>query len=459
MSNEVEQMMLGGLVHQTEYSNKVYPHLQDVHFEDETFQAIFRVMKSYRDKYNSFPSKEATKIELESLTGLKEGVYQTSSEFLDKLYGDKMADGITKQSLDWLLDRTKRHVLDRSCYVALMKSLSIIDGEDKKTTREAIPEIFKEAISVNFDEEIGHDYLDDAAERFEFYHKKEKRIPFSLGTLNAKMGGGPPLKALVVPVAPTGVGKSLFLTNEAAHWLTQGTNVLYVTLEMAEERIAERIDAKLMDLTIDELRSCPKPVFESKIAKIRNMTAQLGKIVIKEYPPGTFNANHLRFLLTELKQKKNFSPDVICVDYLNLMSSYRIKDASNMYSNIKAIAEELRGVAMERNALVISPTQSNRSAQGASDFDLNEVSESHGISMTADAMFGIISTPELEELGHLRIKGLKNRWGPANFSFIVGVKRAKMSMYDLDEVPDYSPAPVSASVGSAKPKSATGFKW
>lgn len=339
-----------------------------------------------------------------------------------------------------------------------MDSISIIEGENKKLNRDAIPDILKEALSISFDNNVGHDYVEDAESRFDFYHKKEARIPFSLTMLNKIVGGdGVPKKALIVPLAPTGVGKSLFLCNEAAHWLSSGRNVLYITLEMAEERIAERIDSNLMDITLNDLKTVAKSSFLSKMHNIQTKT--IGKLIIKEYPPGTFNANHLRFLIQDLQAKKNFKPEIVIVDYLGLMASYRMKSVDNTYTYVKAVTEELRGVMQEYDMLGVSPTQTNREGQNNSDYDLNQMSESHGVSMTADMIFGLISTPEMEKIGRIRIKQLKNRFGDLNYynSFLVGIQRNKMRLYDVEVAEQ--PAAATASVINSPKKETSGLKF
>lgn len=429
---EIELLIAAGITHLPDFRSKVVPHFKPELIENESARRLIQTFVEFHDKYKTTPTKEAMSVELSNRKDLSDDSFKSTSDLLDTVYSEKIQDGITKQSLSWMLTETERHLTNRACYNTIMESLSIIEGENKKLAIDAIPDLFKQAISISFDTNVGHDYIEDSEERFNFYHMKEDIIPFHLSMLNKATGGGMRSKSLIVPIAPTGVGKSLFLTSEAAHQLMRGKNVLYITLEMAEERISERIDAKLMDIAIGDLKTIPKSVFDNKINTMKKNP--IGKIITKEYPPGTFTANHLRFLLNELKSKRNFIPKIIMVDYLNLMASYRMKDAGNSYSYVKAVAEELRGVGMEFDVTVISPTQTNRNGMGAADFELTEISESAGIAMTADLIFGIISTPEMEELGQLRFKQLKNRWGDLNSpnSWLVGVNRAKMQMFDLD---------------------------
>lgn len=428
----IETLIIGGLLHLPEYQGKVLPYIKHEYFTEKSTEEVFKLIQEYNNTYNKLPTLETLEIELDNKIGLTEKQYQESKELISKLYSEKFINGIKAQDSDWILNTSENYIVDRACELAVYESHSIISGENKKLKRDAIPEILNSALSISFDTEIGHSYLDDIEKRYEFYHSKVQRIPFYLSMLDFITKGGCPRKTLTVPVAPTGVGKSVFMTNWAAELIQNGYNVLYVTLEMAEERIAERIDAKLLNVTMDELQTMSKEAFMNKFKVLKRKT--LGKIFVKEFQPGVCNANHIRHLMKELKTKKNFTPDVIMVDYLNLASSYRVGLNVGGYAYIKAVTEELRGLAMQNNVAVISPTQTNRSGQNATDFELNEVGESHGIAVTADLMFGLISTPELEQLGHLRIKQLKNRFNsiymPA--SFLVGIARAKMTLFDVD---------------------------
>lgn len=431
MSKEVETMIIGAILHVQEYANKVYPSMKPELFEHESLSAISKLILEYQQKYSEIPGRESLSVELANAKGLSETGFQEAKTVLNKVFEDGFVTGIKKQNLEWMLDKTEKQFKDRACFLAIMQSMSIIDGENKKLTREAIPDILKDALNISFDNAIGHDYIEDFERRFEFYHNIEQKIPFALTMMNKVTNNGCPRKSLIVPVAPTGVGKSLFMTDWSAFLLMKGFNVLYITLELAEERIGERIDAKLLDVSIQDLKTYPKKTFDTKINQLKSKTA--GKLIIKEHSPGTFNANHLRFLLQDLKTKKSFTPDVIMVDYLNLMSSYRMKDPGT-YSYIKAVAEEIRGVAMQHDCIVCAPTQTNRNGMGAADYDLTDIAESAGVSMTADLVFGFISTPELESMQQMRCKQLKNRFGDlaSPNSFMVGVNRAKMTLFDLD---------------------------
>ncbi len=428
----VETLILGGILHIPDYQTKVLPYVKSDYFTEKNTEEVFKLIHEYNNTYNKLPTLESLEIELENKIGLTEKQFQESKELIEKVYSDKFVTGIKSQDLTWMLTTSENYISDRACELAVYQSHSIISGENTKLKRDAIPEILNSALAISFDTDIGHSYLDDIEKRFEFYHSKTQRIPFYLSMLDFITKGGCPKKSLVVPVAPTGVGKSVFMTNWAAELISNGYNVLYVTLEMAEERIAERIDAKLLNVTMDELSSMTKEAYMNKFTVLKRKT--LGKIFVKEFQPGVCNANHIRHLMKELKTKKNFTPDIVMVDYLNLASSYRVAMSVGSYAYIKSVTEELRGLAMQNNIVVISPTQTNRSGQNATDFELNEVSESHGVAMTADLMFGLISTPELEQLGHLRIKQLKNRFNSvhAPSSFLVGIARAKMSLFDVD---------------------------
>lgn len=449
MSKDVEYLILASLIHNRDFSIKAFPHAKEEYFDDEGMKAVFSVVRDFEVKYRKLPTEEALRVELESVKGLSEDGFQGAVEALPKLFSDNTYTAISKIDSTWMAEKAENYFKDKACFMAIMKANDILDGTDKKLTRDAIPDILKEALNVTFDVNIGHDYLEDAEKRFEFYHKKEDRIKTSLSEINRISGGGLPRKSLIVPIAPTGVGKSLFLTNEAAHFLLHGHNVLYITLEMSEFRIGERIDAKLMDMTIDDLRKCPLNVFNNNLNTIkRNAT---GKIVIREYPPGTFHANHLRFIIKDIRSKLGWVPDVVMVDYLGLMASYRMKDPGHTYTYQKAVTEELRGVMMEFNCLGISPNQTNRDGQGATDYDLTNMADSHGVSMTADMIFGFIETPDLAQQGHMRVVQLKNRFGDLNSpkSFLIGVNKAKMQMYDLDIIvtPNNQP-PTQPSVGN-----------
>lgn len=390
----IETLIIGGLLHLPEYQGKVLPYVKHEYFTEKSTEEVFKLIQEYNNTYNKLPTLETLEIELDNKIGLTEKQYQESKELISKLYSEKFINGIKAQDSDWILNTSENYIVDRACELAVYESHSIISGENKKLKRDAIPEILNSALSISFDTEIGHSYLDDIEKRYEFYHSKVQRIPFYLSMLDFITKGGCPRKTLTVPVAPTGVGKSVFMTNWAAELIQNGYNVLYVTLEMAEERIAERIDAKLLNVTMDELQTMSKEAFMNKFKVLKRKT--LGKIFVKEFQPGVCNANHIRHLMKELKTKKNFTPDVIMIDYLNLASSYRVGLNVGGYAYIKAVTEELRGLAMQNNVAVISPTQTNRSGQNATDFELNEVGECIDINSKLITKKGEIAIKDIE---------------------------------------------------------------
>jgi replicative DNA helicase len=405
----------------------VIPFLKDEYFTDWSERKVFQHVKNFVEQYNVSPSAEALEISLQNDKAL------TEEEFT-KVVDIVQTFGESQTNKDWILDETEKFCKDKAVYNAIVQSIQIIDGKDKKFTSEAIPEILKDALGVSFDNSVGHDYLIDSDDRFEFYHRTEERIPFDLDMFNKITKGGLPNKTLNIALAGTGVGKSLFMCHMAAGAMSQGKNVLYITLEMAEERIAERIDANLMNVTMDDLKNLPKQMFDDRISRIRNKSE--GKLIIKEYPTASAHSGHFRALLNELNLKKEFRPDIIFIDYLNICASSRFKMSGtvNSYTYIKGIAEELRGLAVEFNVPIVSATQTTRSGYANSDMELTDTSESFGLPATADFMFGIISTEDLEKLGQLLIKQLKNRYNdPSQLKrFVIGVDRAKMRLYDVD---------------------------
>lgn len=459
----IEFMMVAGIIHIPEYSRIVIANIKSSLIENENLAECMDYIIDYHTKYSCLPTIEALEVYADS-SKLPEERVNDIRTFINKIFTEKTVNMLVKQNVDWMIKTTEKRLRDRACFLTVMASLNIIDGTDKKLTPDAIPDMFREAISISFDTKFGHDYLEDADARFDFYHKSESVLPFSIKTLNFIMGGGAPKKAMIVFVAPTGVGKSTVLTSEAAWFLTQGKNVLYITLELAEERVAQRIDAKLFDVEVDSLKTMPKSAFDNKINRIKGKTN--GKLIVQEYPAGTFNANHLRYQLSELKNKKGFVPDIVIGDYLGLFSSVRGSRTDNSYTLMKLTAEELRGVALEQDFLFLTAAQTNRSGQNAGDYDLNEVAESHGLSMTADAMFGMISTPELEQLKHIKFKQLKNRFGDMGVfnTWICGITRAKMSIYDLENthtpVPNQNAgqSPITAKVDNKAAKSKFNFQ-
>jgi replicative DNA helicase len=422
----IEQTILSSLIHDEKYGRKVAPYLKADYFESFTNQIIFSLTDEYIKKYNAFPSLEILQIELSNSIGLDENDFKTTKHAINEIKPSEVA-------LDWLIDTTEKWCKNRALWLAFKKGLAIYQDKEKEA-HGSIPQIMMDAIAVSFDTHIGHDFIEDSDSRYDFYHKLEKRIPFDIDYLNKITGGGLPCKSLNIIMAGTAVGKSLFMCHCAAGHLSKGYRVLYITLEMAEERIAERIDANLLDFTIPELRTLPKPTFQSRINKIKDKTH--GKLIIKEYPTAGAGASHFRHLLQELKIKKNFSPDVIYVDYINICMSSRLKYGANVnsYTYVKSIAEEIRGLACEYNLPIISATQVNRKGFDSSDIDLTDTSESFGLPATADFMLALSTSEELEQLNQLMVKQLKNRYNDPNFNkrFIIGVDKSKMRLYDVE---------------------------
>ena len=424
----IETTILRNLVFNEEYSRKVIPFIQPDYFEQRTEKVVFQEIVHFIVKYGSAITVEALQIELENRSDLTESEIKEVREISQSLH-DSAVDS------QWLLDTTEKWCRDRAIYLALMESIHIADGNDEKKNRDAIPSILSDALAVSFDNNIGHDYLKNYEERYEFYHKKEEKIPFDLEYFNKVTKGGLPNKTLNIALAGTGVGKSLFMCHVASSVLLQGRNVLYITMEMAEEKIAERIDANLLNVPIQDLTDLPKKTFENKVTNISKKTQ--GTLIIKEYPTASAHSGHFKALLNELALKKSFKPDIIFIDYLNICASSRYKSGMsvNSYSYIKAIAEELRGLAVEANVPIVSATQTTRSGYSSSDVDLTDTSESFGLPATADLMFALISTEELEQLGQLMVKQLKNRYNDPTIykRFIVGIDRAKMRLYDCEQ--------------------------
>jgi len=424
----IETTILRNLVFNEDYSRKVIPFIQPDYFEQKSEKIIFEEIVQFIVKYGSAITIEALNIEVENRTDLNETEIKEIREINSSL-NDNLVD---KQ---WLLDTTEKWCRDRAIYLALMESIHIADGNNEKKNRDAIPSILSDALAVSFDNNIGHDYLQNYEERYEFYHRQEDKIEFDLDYFNKITKGGLPNKTLNIALAGTGVGKSLFMCHVAASVLLQGRNVLYITLEMAEERIAERIDANLLNVPIQQLVDLPRQMFENKVTNLSKKTQ--GSLIIKEYPTASAHSGHFKALLNELALKKSFRPDIIFIDYLNICASSRYKSnlSVNSYSYIKAIAEELRGLAVEFNVPIVSATQTTRSGYGNSDVELTDTSESFGLPATADLMFALISTEELEQLGQIMVKQLKNRYNDPTIykRFIVGIDRAKMRLYDCEQ--------------------------
>ena len=424
----IEKTIIDNLFLNDEYARKVVPFLQEDYFSDRVEKKVFALVRDFVIKYNSLPTKEAIIISFEKEKGISEEEYKQGCELISSVE--------TKEPNDsWLIEETEKFCKDKAVYNAIMESIHIIDGKSKEKTENSIPNILSDALSVSFDTHIGHDYLEDYDSRYDFYHKVEKRVPFDLEFFNTITSGGTPNKTLNIIMAGTGVGKSLFMCHHAANCLTQNKNVLYITCEMAEERIAERIDANLMDITLDSLKDLPYEMYKNKLNAV---SAGLnGKLIVKEYPTASAHSNHFRILLDELWLKKQFKPDIIFVDYLNICASSRIKGGANVnsYQFIKSIAEELRGLAVEYDVPIFSATQVNRQGFSSTDVGLEDTSESFGLPATADFMVALISTEDLDENNQILVKQLKNRYNDtvANRKFLLGINRAKMKLYDVKE--------------------------
>ena len=428
---EFELVLLEALLFREDFYKKVIPFIKTEYFHRKPVQMVYTCIHDFVMRYNACPSKDAMSICLEKHKGISQTEYDQCIEMLND-FNKKSAE---EHNLDWLVTETENFCKEKALYNGIMESIQIMDGKSKDKIRTAIPSILSDALAVSFDTNIGHDYLEDSEARYEFYHKTEKRIPFDLDFFNTITNGGTPTKTLNIVMAGTGVGKSLFLCHHAANCLNQGMNVLYITCEMAEERIAERIDANLLDITLDSLRELPKEAYDKKIANLKQNAK--GKLIIKEYPTATANVNHFRVLLDELNLKKKFKPDMIVIDYLNICASSRMKPGANVnsYTFIKAIAEELRGLATERGVPIWSATQVNRIGFASTDIGLEDTSESFGLPATADFMFALISTEKLDEMNQIMVKQLKNRYNDTaiNRKFIVGINRAKMKLFDVEQ--------------------------
>ena len=426
--DKIEFLVLKNLINNEDYLRKVIPFIKSEYFQDHNQKIVFEEISSFVSEYNELPTKEIVSIEVEKRTDINETSFKEISQLISYLDEDAV-------EFNWLMDTTEKWCKERAVYLALMESIAIADGQDDKKQPDAIPSILSDALSVSFDNNVGHDYLQDYAERFDLYNKKEEKIEFDLEFFNKITKGGLPNKTLNIALAGTGVGKSLFMCHVASSVLLQGKNVLYITLEMAEERIAERIDANLLNVNIQDIAGLPKQMFETKVNNIAQKTQ--GTLIIKEYPTASAHAGHFRSLLNELALKKSFRPDIIFIDYLNICSSSRYRAGSNVnsYTTVKAIAEELRGLACEANVPIVSATQTTRSGYGSSDVELTDTSESFGLPATADLMFALISTEELEGLGQIMVKQLKNRYNDLNLfkRFCIGVDRAKMRLYDCEQ--------------------------
>ena len=432
MTPRIERLILSHLIHNENFSRKVVPYIKSEYFEDPPEKLVFKLIQEYILKHNDLPTKQSLLIDLDQLDGIHETEYTKSNEIINTL--DKPSD--FKDITPWLLEQSETFCQDKAIYNAVVNAIAILEGNEKThLSKGAIPTVLSDALAVSFDPHVGHDFIEDAEDRFDFYHRVEEKLEFDLELFNKITKGGLPKKTLNICLAGTGVGKSLFMCHQAASCLSINKNVLYITLEMAEERIAERIDANLLDIPMDQLEEIPRDMYKKKIDKLKGKTN--GKIIIKEYPTASASALHFKNLLGELNLKRNFVPDIIFIDYLNICTSSRIKAGANVnsYTYIKSIAEELRGLAVEHNVPIMSATQTTRTGFTSTDIGLEDTSESFGLPATADFMFALISSEEMEELNQMLVKQLKNRYNdPTSYrKFIIGVDRSKMRLYDVDQ--------------------------
>ena len=428
---KLEQTILKNLIYNEDYLRKVLPFLKPEYFTENTDRTLFNTVNEFVQTYNNTPTIEAITLAIQEKRNLTDDQVEKCKADLQEI----RESSSERSELQWLIDKTEQFCQEKAIYNAVLGSISILDGKDKTREKGAIPSLLSEALAVSFDNSVGHDYLENSDERYEFYHRHEERIPFDLEFFNKITKGGLPNKTLNIALAGTGVGKSLFMCHVAAGAMVQGKNVLYITMEMSEEKIAERIDANLLNVTVDDLVNLPKDLYDKKIERLREKT--VGKLIIKEYPTASASSIHFRTLLNELNLKKSFIPDIIFIDYLNICCSARIKAGANVnsYTYVKAIAEELRGLAVEFGVPIVSATQTTRSGFSSSDPGLEDTSESFGLPATADLMFALISSEELEEMGQIMVKQLKNRYNdPTYFKrFTVGIDRAKMRLYDVEQ--------------------------
>jgi replicative DNA helicase len=428
---KLEQTILKNLVYNEDYLRKVLPFLKEEYFTDRTDKTIFNEISSFVQTYNNTPSIEAIELAVKERRNLTNDEVERCESYLKEIE----ISASEKSQVQWLVDKTEKFCQEKAIYNAVLGSISILDGKDKTNDKGSIPKILSDALAVSFDNSVGHDYLENSDARYEFYHRHEERIPFDLEYFNKITKGGLPAKTLNIALAGTGVGKSLFMCHVASSCMVQGKNVLYITMEMAEEKIAERIDANLLNVTVDDLINLPKELYDKKIAKLREKT--VGKLIIKEYPTASASVTHFRTLMNELNLKKSFVPDIIFIDYLNICCSSRIKPGAsvNSYTYVKAIAEELRGMAVEFGVPIVSATQTTRSGFTSSDPGLEDTSESFGLPATADLMFALISSEELEQMGQIMVKQLKNRYNDPTYykRFTVGIDRSKMRLFDIEQ--------------------------
>lgn len=462
---KLEQTILKNLIYNEDFLRKVLPFIKEDYFTDRTDRTIFTEISKFTESYNSSPTIEALELAVKEKRNLSDDELEKCETCLKEIVSNKQEES----KIEWLIDKTEKFCQEKAIYNAVLGSISILDGKDKTQDKGSIPKLLSDALAISFDSSVGHDYLENSDDRYEFYHRHEERIPFDLEFFNKITKGGLPNKTLNIALAGTGVGKSLFMCHVAAGAMVQGKNVLYITMEMSEEKIAERIDANLLNVTVDDLVNLPKEMYDKKIERLREKT--VGKLIIKEYPTASASSIHFRTLLNELNLKKSFVPDIIFIDYLNICCSARVKAGANVnsYTYVKAIAEELRGLAVEFGVPIVSATQTTRSGFSSSDPGLEDTSESFGLPATADLMFALISSEELEEMGQIMVKQLKNRYNdPTYFKrFTLGIDRAKMRLYDVEQssqdgITDsgHSDKPVNTFGNREKPqkKSFDGFK-
>ncbi len=427
MTDRIESVIFEGLLGNDDYTRKTLPFLEEEYFDSRVDKILFKEIKGFYDKHNKSPTKKILRLFLDDCSDLKQGEFDEAIELVESL-------GEPENNQVWLMERTEKFCRDKAIYNAIMTSIGIMDGRNTTLDRGSIPNLLSDALAISFDKTIGHDYFTDADDRFKFYHLKEERVPFDLTMFNKITKGGLPRKTLNVALAGTNVGKSLFLCHHAAAAIKQGLNALYITLEMAEQRIAERIDCNLMDVTLDELIRMKKGDFDNKLSSLQ--TRHHGRLIVKEYPTAGAHVGHFKALLDELKMKKNFEPDIIYIDYINICASQRYKGGNNYnsYFAIKAIAEELRGLAVEYDVPILSATQATRSGSTNTDVEMTDTSESFGLPMTVDWMFAIVRTEELDQMGQLMIKQLKSRYNDVNYykRFVIGIDIAKFKLYDVD---------------------------
>ena len=425
----LEKTILSNLILNLDYYRKVFPFIKEDYFEENSIKKVFSTYAEYVEKYKEPPSLEALKISLDKRKDLNESSYKDVMELVGDIAIDENTNG------DWLVEETEKFCQDKDLYNAIRRSILILDGQDKELDKGSIPKLLSDSLGISFDSSVGHDFLEDYEDRFEYYHRKEERLPFDIELMNKVTKGGLPRKSMTVLLATTGGGKSLCKCHMAAANLMFGKNVLYITMELAEEEVARRIDANIMGVTLDEVKELPLKTFKTRMDRYKTKTT--GKLVIKEYPTGSAHVGNFRHLLNELRMKKNFVPDVIFVDYLNICASSRVRGAAaaNSYTLVKSIAEEVRGLAMEFNCAIVTSSQFNRSGYDNSDVDLTNTSESMGVTHTADAIFALITSEDLESRGQLMIKQLKNRWGDLGYyrRFVVGIDRARMKLFDLED--------------------------